>query len=139
MSKHGNWTVIFEDRMVIKKTDGWSADSSLAYQVGDDAFWNQQKFSNIHAIQFTDDNLDNDQVEFKDNSPNGEYDQNTLGDFRSNFITKWDAQHLAVLQAEWDENNEQVEDPADSGTFRNETEAEKITRLGTRPTSYNSA
>jgi hypothetical protein len=52
------------------------------------------------------------------------------------FITKWDAMHLAKLQADWDNDNAQVEDPADSGTYRDETSSEKIARLGARPTSY---
>lgn len=139
MSKHGYWTVIFEDKKIIKKTEEYSITNPMPHEINDDAFWNQPKFSNLHAIQFTDDNIDNDQVEFKDNSPNGEYDQDTLGDFRQNFIVRWDAAHLSHLQKEWDENNEQVEDPVNSRTFRNETEAEKIARLGPRPTTYTSA
>ena len=51
-----------------------------------------------------------------------------LGDFRSQFITKWDAAHLAQLQSNWDNDN-----------VEGETEAEKITRLGARPTSYSSS
>jgi hypothetical protein len=139
MSKHGTWTVVFEDKKIIKKTEEYSITNPMPHEINDDAFWNQPKFSNLHAIQFTDDNLDNDQVEFKDNSPNGEYDQDNLGDFRQNFIVRWDAAHLAHLQKEWDENVIDIEDPEGSKVFRNETEEEKIARLGARPTTYTSA
>jgi len=126
MSKHGNWTVIFEDEIVMKKTGEFTSSTGQAYQVGGTDFWNQAKFSNLHAIQFTDDGVDNDQVEFKDNSPNGSYDAAVYGDF-SQFITLWDSAHLAQLQENWDNDN-----------VDGETEAEKITRLGARPTTYSS-
>lgn len=126
MAKHGSWTVIFEDKMVIKKTGEFNTTNGRGYSIDDDTFWSQSKFDNIHAIQFTDDNVDNDQVEYKDDSANGSYDSNVLGNFNE-FITRWDTAHLAALQAEWDEDN-----------VEGETEAEKITRLGARPTSYSS-
>jgi hypothetical protein len=126
MAKHGSWTVIFEDKMVIKKTGEFGITNGRGYNIDDDAFWSQSKFDNIHAIQFTDDNVDNDQVEYKDDSQNGSYDSNVLGNFNE-FITRWDTAHLAALQSEWDEDN-----------VEGETEAEKITRLGARPTSYSS-
>lgn len=126
MAKHGTWTVIFPDRKVVKRTGEFNISTARSYEVGDDAFWGQDKFSNLHAIQFTDDNIDNDQVEFADDSQNGSYDAATYGDF-SQFITLWDAAHLAQLQADWDVDN-----------VDGETEAEKITRLGARPTTYSS-
>ena len=58
--KHGNWTVIFPDKRIIKKTDDFNIETGRGYVIDDDAFWNQSKFSNLHAIQFTDDNTDND-------------------------------------------------------------------------------
>lgn len=137
MAKHGTWTVVFDDELVIKRTGEFDTATAQGYVVGGTDFWNQAKFSNLHAIQFTDDGVDNDQVEFKDNSPNGAYDASTYGNF-SQFIDLWDAAHLSQLQEDWDNDNAQVEDPADSGTYRDETNAEKITRLGARPTSYSS-
>lgn len=126
MAKHGTWTVIFEDNMVIKKTGEFGVSTAKGYVVGGTDFWLQSKFSNLHAIQFTDDNVDNDQVEFKDNSPNGVYDASVYGDFRQ-FIDLWDSHHLSVLQENWDNDN-----------VEGETSEEKITRLGARPTSYTS-
>ena len=102
--KHGNWTVIFPDKRIIKKTDDFNVETGRGYVIDDDTFWNQSKFSNLHAIQFTDDNTDNDQVEYSDTSPNGSYDANVLGNF-SQFIEKFDVAHLAQIQAEWDQEN----------------------------------
>jgi|TARA_B100000085_G_scaffold75846_2_gene68117 hypothetical protein len=142
MAKHGLWTVIFEDKMVIKKCEDFSPTNPCGHEIDDDAFWNDAKWNNYHAIQFTDDNTDNDQVEFSDDTSNGEYDQATVGDFRTNFINRFDAAHLAHLQAEWDDNNEgttTTNEETGEATYTPETEAEKIARLGARPTSYTSA
>jgi len=137
MSKHGTWTVVFPDKRIIKRTGEFDTSTATGYVIDDDTFWGQSKFDSLHAIQFTDDNTDNDQVEHNDGSPHSAYDASVLGNF-SQFITKWDSAHLAQLQQDWDDDNEQVEDPADSGTYRDETEAEKIARLGARPTTYTS-
>jgi hypothetical protein len=126
MAKHGTWTVIFGDQMVIKRTGEFTAATAKGYQVGGTDFWSQQKFSGLHAIQFTDDGVDNDQVEYTDNRDNTAYDAETLGDF-SQFTNLWDSYHLSVLQENWDDDN-----------VEGETEAEKITRLGARPTTYSS-
>lgn len=138
MAKHGLWTVIIEDKMIIKKTGDFSTSNPKAYQIeGQDSFWNDAKWSNIHAIQYTDDGVDNDQVEYKDDSQNGSYDSAVLGDFRTQFIDKFDAAHLAQLQADWDNNTEGNTIDAD-GNVVVESEADKIARLGARPTSYTS-
>ena len=140
MAKHGIWTVVFEDKMIYKKTSDASPTEPKSIIVNDDAFWNQSKFSNIHAIQFTDDNLDNDQVEHNDGSEHSSYDASVLGSFNE-FITRFDTAWLAKIQSDWDNNNVSVEDPEgeDPPVFREETEAEKISRLGARPTSYSSS
>ena len=138
MAKHGTWTVIFDDEMVVKRTGEFGMSDAKGYVCGGTDFWNQAKFSNLHAIQFTDDNVDNDQVEFKDNSANGSYDASTYGNFQQ-FIDLWDAAHLSQMQDDWDNDNVQVEDPADSGTYRDETNTEKVARKGARPTSYSSS
>lgn len=140
MAKHGLWTVVFEDKMIIKKCEEFGIADARGYEIDDDAFWNDPKWANYHAIQFTDDNLDNDQVEFVDGSPNGEYDQATVGDFRSNFITRWDAAHLANLQTEWDEDVIREATVVDGEISETEESMEdQIARKGARPTSYTSA
>lgn len=138
MAKHGLWTVIIEDKMIIKKTGDFSISNPKAHQIeGQDSFWNDPKWSNIHAIQYTDDGVDNDQVEYKDDSQNGIYDSAVLGDFRTQFIDKFDAAHLAQLQEDWDNNTDGNTIDAD-GNEVVESEADKIARLGARPTSYTS-
>jgi len=124
MATYAKWTVVFEDKMIIKQT----GDNQGPYVINDDTFWNDSKWSNIWAIQYKDDDHEyNDTVEFRDETPHATWTAANLGDFQSQFIDKWDAAHLARLQADWDASN------ADG-----ETEAEKITRLGERPTSYSS-
>jgi len=119
MASKGNWTVIFDDRSIQKGV-------GIQYIIEDDAFWNQSKFSNIWAIQYGT-SVISDEVEYRDTTPHSSYADANLGDFQSQFIDKWDAAHLAQLQADWDNDN-----------IDGETEAEKITRLGARPTSYSS-
>ena len=132
MATNSTWTVVFEDRMIIKKT----GSDQGAYVISDDSFWSDSKFSNIWAIQYGNSNP-SDEVEYRDETPHTSFADAGIGDI-SQFTNKWDSAHLAKLQSDWDNNNEEVEDPADSGTFRNETSSEKITRLGARPTSYTS-
>ena len=122
MSTNANWTVIFVDKTIIKNT---GAESGTGYQINDDAFWSQAKFANIWAIQYGT-SVSSDEVEHRDSTPHCSYAEASLGDFQD-FITKWDTAHLAQLQADWDNNN-----------VDGETEAEKISRLGARPTSYSS-
>ena len=44
MATNANWTVIFDDQLIIKKA-GDAAGSG--YIIDDSSFWNQSKFSNI--------------------------------------------------------------------------------------------
>ena len=126
MATNADWTVVFDDKVIIKQTGDGSGN---AYTIEDqDSFWNDSKWSNIWAIQYKDDNHDyNDSVEYRDTTPHATWTEANLGDFRSQFIDKWDVKHLAKLQSDWDENN-----------VLDETESEKLTRLGARPTSYSS-
>ena len=121
MATNANWTVIFEDKAIVKQ----NGDSAGQYIIDDDTFWNQSKFSNIWAIQYGT-SVPTDEVEYRDETPHSSYDSSVLGDINQ-FINKWDAAHLSQLQENWDNNN-----------IEGETEAEKITRLGARPTSYTS-
>jgi len=122
MKSGGNWTVVFEDKCVIKNT---GAEAGTGYVINDDAFWGQSKFSNIWAIQYGTANT-SDEVEHRDSTPHKSFADADLGDIQD-FITKWDSAHLAVLQIQWDDNN-----------VDGETAEEKISRLGAKPTSYSS-
>ena len=122
MASLGIWTVIFDDKGVVKNN---GSESGTGYKIDDDDFWNQSKFSNIWAIQYNN-SIVTDQVEYRDETPNSSYADADLGDFQE-FITRWDSAHLSSLQSVWDNDN-----------INDETESEKITRLGARPTSYSS-
>jgi len=129
MATNSNWTVIFEDRVVINQTVKNEDNHSVGYKVGEDSFWNDPKWSNVWAVQYKDDDHDyNDTVEYKDDTPHATWTEANLGDFKAQFVSKWDAAHLAQLQADWD---------ADNVNERNRN-LEKITRLGARPTTYSS-
>ena len=140
MATNAKWTVIFDNKIIIKNyAEGTS--EGVGYIIDDDAFWNQSKFSNIWAIQYGT-SITSDEVEYRDETPHSAYDSSVLGDI-SQFANKWDSAHLARLQSNWDNDTLSIEDPVGaaetiSETFRDETEAEKITRLGARPTSYSS-
>ena len=127
MASLGNWTVVVNDKMIIKQ----NGDGACSYKINDDAFWNQSKFSNIWAIQYGASNI-SDEVEYKDETPHSSFADANLGNFQD-FINKWDSAHLSRLQSDWDNSNLYNED----GSLA-ETESEKISRLGPRPTSYSS-
>jgi len=127
MAFTGKWTVIFEDKSIIKNCDDFP--SGQKYEFTDssfDTFWSDSKFSNVWAIQYTGD-TNTDQVEYRDTTPHSAYDDSVLGNFTTQFKDKWDAKHLSAIQSAWDENN-----------VDGETSDEKIARLGARPTSYSS-
>ena len=124
MASKGNWTIVFEDKIIIKN-HAEGASEGLGYVISDDSFWGQSKFSNIWAIQYGTDNP-NDAVEYRDETPHSTWEDANLGDIQD-FITRWDTHHLSALQSDWDANN-----------VDGETEADKIARLGSRPTSYSS-
>ena len=124
MASKGNWTIVFDDKLVIKN-HAEGASEGVGYTINDDAFWNDSKFSNIWAIQYGN-SITSDEVEYRDSTPHSSYAEANLGDI-SQFSSKWDSVHLVKLQSDWDNNN-----------VDGETEAEKIARLGARPTSYSS-
>ena len=130
MAPKANWTIVFEDNVVIKN-HAEGAEEGIGYKIDDDAFWNDSKFSNIWAIQYGTSNT-SDEVEHRDETPHCSYAEANLGDI-SQFTNKWDVVHLSVLQNNWDNDN--LVDEEGNST---ETEAEKIARLGPRPTSYSS-
>jgi len=124
MAAKGTWTVVFDDKLIIKQSELSAGNQPVGYEIDDDAFWNNPSYSNFWAVQYQTSNT-SDEVEFRDETPNDTWASTGL-DFQP-FIDKWDAAHLASLQSEWDGDN-----------VEGETEAEKIARLGARPTSYSS-
>ena len=128
MATNAKWTVVMDDKMIIKNYDeGASPNDGVSYIIDDNNFWGQAKFSNIWAIQYGT-AVATDTVEYRDETPHSTWEDANLGDIQD-FITRWDTAHLAQLQADWDSN----EGP------EGETEADKIARLGARPTSYTSS
>ena len=127
MATNATWTVVFEDKRVIKQ----SGDAAgTAYNIVDNDFWGLAKWNNIWAIQYGTNNP-SDTVEYRDNTPHSSWEDANLGDFQD-FITRWDTAHLAKLQSDWDNNNE-FDDEKNP-----ESSEDKIARLGARPTSYSS-
>ena len=60
MATNSDWTVILEDKKIIKQSGDGAGN---AYIIDNDAFWNDSKWSNIWAIQYKNDNHDyNDTV-----------------------------------------------------------------------------
>ena len=114
MATNANWTVVFEDRKIIKNN---GTEAGTGYIIDDNAFWSTTAFQNIWAIQSGTSNS-SDEVEHRDGSAHCSLaDQ---GIEIAPFITKWDAAHLAQLQSDWDAD----------------TRDESV--KGSRPTSYSS-
>ena len=124
MATNAQWTVVFEDKMIIKN-HAEGADEGVGYNIEDDDFWGLAKWNNIWAIQYGTSNP-SDTVEYRDSTPHSTWENANLGDFQD-FITRWDSVHLAKLQSDWDNDNVDGESAED-----------KIARLGARPTSYSS-
>ena len=122
MATSANWTIVFEDKIIIKQS-GDAAETG--YNISDDSFWSDSKFSNIWAIQHGT-SITSDEVEYRDDIPHSSFADANIGDI-SQFINKWDSAHLAKLQSDWD-----------GDSVDGETEEQKISRLGARPTSYSS-
>ena len=122
MATNATWTVVLEDKMVIKQS-GDAAGTS--YVISDNDFWGLAKWNNIWAIQYGTSNP-SDTVEYRDGTPHSTWEDANLGDFQD-FITRWDSAHLSQLQSDWDNDN-----------VDGESESDKIARLGARPTSYSS-
>lgn len=125
MATNANWTIVFDDKLIINQNLKNEEGFGTAYTISDDAFWSDSKFSNIWAIQHGN-SVSSDEVEYRDTTPHSTYADANIGDI-SYFINKWDSAHLEQLQSNWDNNN-----------LDGETEAAKISRLGARPTSYSS-
>jgi len=136
MAARGNWTIVFDDKTIIKN-HAEGADEGIGYKINDDAFWNDSKFSNIWAIQHGN-SVTSDEVEYRDETPHSSFSDAGLGDI-SQFVTKWDAAHLAQLQSDWDEDVIKTFDTDGVTVLTTESEADQIARKGARPTSYSSS
>tara|TARA_R110000765_G_scaffold45821_2_gene94681 strand:- start:636 stop:1007 length:372 start_codon:yes stop_codon:yes gene_type:complete len=123
MATNANWTITFDDKIIIKQSDD---AAGTGYTISDDSFWSDSKFSNIWAIQHGT-STTSDEVEYRDTTPHSSFVDANIGNV-SQFSSKWDSAHLAQLQSDWDNDN--IDD---------ESEADKIARLGARPTSYSSS
>ena len=128
MATNSQWTAVFEDKIIIKQS-GDAAGTS--YVISDDSFWSDSKFSNIWAIQYGT-SSSSEEVEYRDDTPHSAYDSSVLGNI-SQFTDRWDAAHLAKLQADWDGDVLYGAEPSDT-----ESQADQIARKGARPTSYSS-
>ena len=128
MATNATWTVIFEDKKIIKQ----SGDGAGDYDIVDNDFWGLAKWNNIWAIQYGTANP-SDTVEYRDGSAHSTWEDANLGDFQD-FVTRWDSAHLAKLQSDWDNDN-----LLDADGNSAESESDKIARLGARPTSYSSS
>jgi hypothetical protein len=126
MASQGTWTVVFDDKMIINQSVKNEQGHPIGYVINDDSFWSQAKFSNVWAIQYGTSNV-NDQVEYRDETAHSSWADAALGDI-NDFVTRWDSAHLARLQSDWDNDN----------ASDDETNEEKVARLGARPTSYSS-
>ena len=123
MATNANWTIVFEDKKIIKNyAEG--AGEGVGYLIDDDAFWATTAFQNIWAIQSGTSNS-SDEVEHRDDTFHCSLADEGI-DIQQ-FVTRWDAVHLTQLQTNWDNND-----------VEGETSEEKISRLGARPTSYSS-
>lgn len=124
--KTGKWTIVVDDKRIIKQYEG-----RIGYEILDDNFWLNNLDKNIRAIQYTGDNNDLDQVEYRDKTPNSVF----TGDIKI-FADKWDEAHLLNMQNLWDNNNIQI--TLADNSKRPETSEEKINRIGQRPSTYKS-
>ena len=126
MATSSTWTVVFEDKKISKNAGDAAGTSYKLVDASHSSFWSDSKWSNIWAIQYGT-SPSSDEVEHRDTTPHGSWSDSGMGSFEDQFINKWDAAHLAQLQDTWDNDN-----------VDGETEAEKISRTGARPSSYSS-
>ena len=133
MATNATWTVVFEDKLVIKQSGDGAGNG---YKIDDNDFWGLAKWNNIWAIQYGTFEP-SDTVEYRDTTPHSTWEDANLGDFQD-FIDRWDSAHLARLQSDWDNDNLTSFDESGNEVSA-ESESDKIARLGARPTSYSSS
>ena len=136
--KLGKWTIVVPDKIIIKQ---YSEEGSKGYVIEDNNFWNNNLSSKVHAIQYTGNNNDFEQVEHNDGTPHASF----TGDIKI-FADAWDAEHLKKLQKSWDNNfiyesvannNITPENPLPFKRVKiEETIEQKTSRIGIRPSNY---
>jgi len=134
MATNAQWTVIFDDKIVIKN-HAEGANEGIGYKIEDNDFWGLAKWNNIWAIQYGT-AKSSDTVEYRDETAHSNWEDANLGDFQD-FITRWDSAHLSQLQDNWDNDVIRTYDE-DGLLVSEESEADQIARKGARPTSYSS-
>ena len=67
MATNATWTVIFEDKTIIKNHDE-GASEGIGYVIDDNAFWDREDYSNFWAIQYGT-SVVTDEVEYRDTTP----------------------------------------------------------------------
>ena len=136
MATNANWTIVFEDKCIIKNyAEG--ANEGIGYVISDDSFWSDSKFSNIWAIQHGT-AVTSDEVEYRNDTPHSSFADADIGDINQ-FSSKWDSAHLAQLQANWDDDVIYTYVSSESTEISStESEADQVTRKGARPTSCSS-
>ena len=138
MATNSDWTVVFEDKMIINHAVKNAEGHTTPYIINDDSFWNDAKWSNVWAIQYKDDDHDyNDTIEHRDGTAHGTWTESGLGNFRDQFVSKWDSAHLSKLQSDWDADVI-ITHNEDGSVASTESEADQIARKGERPSSYSS-
>ncbi len=138
--KIGKWTIVVPDKRIIKQ---YGEENSRGYVVEDNNFWSSNLSSNIHAIQYTGNNNDTNQVEYND----GTLHTSFTGDIKI-FADAWDKEHLKHLQNLWDNNSIYESVVNNNITPENpfpfirvkieETIEQKTARIGPRPQEFNS-
>jgi hypothetical protein len=97
MASKGNWTVVFEDKLVIKNyAEG--ASEGIGYKINNDAFWSDSKFSNIWAIQYGT-SVSTDEVEYRDETPHSLHLLMQTLETSVNFLVNGMSAHLTKLQS----------------------------------------
>lgn len=138
--KLGKWTIVVPDKIIIKQ---YGAEKSKGYVIEDNNFWNNNLSSNVHAIQYTGNNNDFEQVEHNDGTSHASF----TGDIKI-FADAWDKEHLKQLQNLWDNDfiydtvvNDNIT-PENPYNFKRvkieETVEQKTSRIGIRPSNYTS-
>ena len=69
MAAKGTWTVVFDDKLIIKQSELSSDNQPVGYEINDNDFWNNSDYSNFWAVQYQTSNT-SDEVEFRDETPN---------------------------------------------------------------------
>jgi hypothetical protein len=113
MATNANWTVVFEDKIIIKNYDLKELMKVLVIKLMMILFGINLNFL-IFGLFNTGTSNTSDEVEYRDETPHSSFGQMQTLEILVNLHLIWDAAHLAQLQSNWDNDN-----------VDGETEAEK--------------